>query len=173
MGRFDGKRVVVTGAGTGIGQEVAHEFARQGADVALHYSHDDSDGSATVNQIQKLGRKAATFKARFEDLGQVQRLADQAIDFLGGIDCLVNNAGITFNKPFLNVTEGQYETLFHVNFRAQFFLTQRAAAHIVERGGGAIVNIASIHGLQAAPEHSVYAATKGAVIAFTRTVGSN
>lgn len=170
MGRFDGKRVVVTGAGTGIGQEVAIEFARHGADIALHYSHDDADGSAALREIQKLGRKAATFKARFEDLGQVQRLADQAIDFLGGIDCLVNNAGITFNKPFLKVTEEQYETLFHVNFRAQFFLTQRAAAHMVEHGGGAIVNMASIHGLQAAPEHTLYAATKGSVIAFTRTV---
>jgi len=171
MERFAGKRVLVTGAGTGIGQEIALEFARQGADVAVHYSHDEADGTQAVREICKLGRRAEAFKARFEDLGQVHRLADQAIQFLGGIDCLANNAGITFNKPFLKVTEQQYETLFHVNLRAQFFLTQRAAAHMINNGGGAIVNIASIHGLQAAPEHTVYAATKGAVIAFTRTVG--
>ena len=171
MERLLGKRALVTGAGTGIGREIAIEFARQGADVGLHYSHDDADGGSALTEIRGLGRKAAAFQARFEDLSQVHRLADQATEFLGGIDCLVNNAGITLNKPFLKTTEAQYETLFHVNFRAQFFLTQRVAAQMIANGGGAIVNIASIHGLQAAPEHTLYSATKGSVIAFTRTVG--
>lgn len=169
--RFSGKRALVTGAGTGIGQEIALELARQGADVVLHYSHEDGNGQAAVEEIRSLGRRAAAFSARFEDIQQVFQLMDQSIEFLGGLDFLVNNAGITFNKPFLKVTEEQYETLFHVNIRSQFFLTQRAAAHMVDHGGGAVVNLASIHGLQGAPEHAIYAATKGAVIAFTRTIG--
>ena len=118
-----------------------------------------------------LGRRATAFQANFENVDDVLRLGSQAIEFLGGIDCLVNNAGITFNKPFLKVTPQQYDTVFNVNIRAQFFLTQTVAAHMVEHGGGAVCNLTSVHGLQGAPEHAVYAATKGAIIAFTRTLG--
>lgn len=169
--RFSGKRALVTGAGTGIGQEIALELARHGADVVLHYSHEDANGAAAIEEMGRLGRRALAVRARFEDIQQVFGLMEQAVDFLGGLDFLINNAGITFNKPFLKVTEEQYETLFHVNIRSQFFLTQRAVAYMVDHGGGAVVNLASIHGIQGAPEHAIYAATKGAVIAFTRAIG--
>ena len=98
------------------------------------------------------------------------RLGEQAMAFLGGIDCLVNNAGITFNKPFLEVTPEQFDRLYHVNIRAQFFLTQRVVKDMLTHGGGAICNITSIHGVSGAPEHSVYAGTKGAIIAYTRSL---
>jgi 3-oxoacyl-[acyl-carrier protein] reductase len=169
--RFENKRALVTGSGTGIGREIALEFARQGADVALHYSHSNAGAKTAVEEIRALGRRAEAFPANFEDVDAVMRLGSQAIEFLGGLDCLVNNSGITFNKPFLKVTPQQYNTVFDVNIRAQFFLTQRVAAHMVEHGGGAVCNLTSIHGLQGAPEHAVYAATKGAIIAFTRTLG--
>jgi len=168
---FENKRVLVTGSGTGIGREIALEFGRKGADVVLHYAHSDTGAKSAVEEILALGRRATAFQANFEDVDDVMRLGSQAIDFLGSIDCLVNNAGITFNKPFLKVTPQQYDTVFHVNIRAQFFLTQKVAAHMVEHGGGAVCNLTSVHGLQGAPEHAVYAATKGAIIAFTRTLG--
>ena len=95
---------------------------------------------------------------------------NKAAAALGGIDCLVNNSGITMNKPFLQVTPEQFDTLYHVNVRAQFFLTQAVVRHMLRGGGGAICNLTSIHGLQGAPEHSVYAGTKGAIIAYTRTL---
>jgi NAD(P)-dependent dehydrogenase (short-subunit alcohol dehydrogenase family) len=168
-GRLTGKRALVTGAGTGIGREVALEFARQGADVVLHYAVDPGAVTA-AEEIKAMGRRAVALQADFDSVDEVCSLADKALEFLGGIDCLVNNAGITLNKPFLKVTREQFDRVFHVNFRAQFFLTQRVVEAMLRTGGGAICNLSSIHGLSGAPEHSLYAGTKGAIIAYTRTL---
>jgi NAD(P)-dependent dehydrogenase (short-subunit alcohol dehydrogenase family) len=169
-GKLAGKKALVTGSGTGIGREIALEFARQGADVVLHYAHAVAGAESAVAEIQAMGRKAAVFKADFDDVKAVQELGDKAIGFLGQIDCLVNNAGITFNKPFGRVTVEQYDRMYNVNVRAQFFLTQRIVEDMVKHGGGAVCNITSIHGVSGAPEHSVYAGSKGAIIAYTRTL---
>ena len=170
--RFEGKKVLVTGSGTGIGRGVALEFAREGADVVLHYAHSDAGAKSAAGEILAMGRRAVVLQANFEDVDAVIKLGAGAVEALGGIDCLVNNSGITFNKPFLKITPEQYNTVFDVNIRAQFFLTQNIVGHMLSRGGGgAIVNLTSIHGVQGAPEHAVYAATKGAIIAFTRTLG--
>ncbi len=84
--------------------------------------------------------------------------------------CLVNNSGITLNRPFLQVTREQFDVLYHVNIRAQFFLTQEIVKDMLAREGGTVCNVTSIHGLQGAPEQSVYAGTKGAIIAYTRAL---
>ncbi len=170
VAKLAGKRALVSGSGTGIGREIALEFARQGADVVLHYAHSDAGAKSAVDEIIKIGRRAAAFKADFDNVDDVEALGKSALDFLGGVDCLVNNAGITFNKPFLNVSREQFDRMYHVNIRAQFFLTQRIVEYMMEHGGGAICNITSIHGVQGAPEHSVYAGTKGAIIAYTRSL---
>ncbi len=169
--RLNGKRALVTGAGTGIGREIALEFARQGADVVLHYAHSGAGAHTALDEILAMGRRAAVFQADFDNVDQVVGLGDRAIEFLGGIDCLVNNSGITLNKPFLKVTREQFDVLYHVNIRAQFFLTQRVVEDMLTHGGGAVCNLTSVHGISGAPEHSVYAGTKGAIIAFTRSLG--
>jgi 3-oxoacyl-[acyl-carrier protein] reductase len=168
--KLAGKRALVTGAGTGIGREIAVEFARQGADVVLHYVHPKEGVHIAEEQIKALGRRTISVQADFAKIEEVSRLAKEAIDFLGGIDCLVNNAGITLNKPFAEVTAEQFDLLYHVNVRAGFFLTQRVAEDMLSHGGGTVCNLASIHGLSGAPEHSVYAGTKGAVISQTRAL---
>jgi NAD(P)-dependent dehydrogenase (short-subunit alcohol dehydrogenase family) len=168
--KLEGKRALVSGSGTGIGREIALEFARQGADVVLHYSHSAAGAEEAVEEIKAMGRKSAAFKADFSDVDQVQELGRSAVGFLGGIDCLVNNAGITFNKRFLKVTREQYDITYNVNIRAQFFLTQVIVEDMLTHGGGSVVNLTSVHGVSGAPEHSVYAGTKGAIIAFTRTL---
>jgi NAD(P)-dependent dehydrogenase (short-subunit alcohol dehydrogenase family) len=167
---MNGKRVLVTGAGTGIGREIALEFARQGGDVAIHYSHNGEGAFSAAEEIRKMGGKAEAFKADFNEVAQVQELGKQAVKFLGGIDCLVNNAGITLNRPFFSVTPEQFDTLYNVNVRAQFFLTQIVTKDMLTRGQGTVCNITSIHGFAGAPEHSVYAGTKGAIIAYTRSL---
>jgi NAD(P)-dependent dehydrogenase (short-subunit alcohol dehydrogenase family) len=123
-----------------------------------------------VDEIRRMGKRAEGIKADFDSVDEAIRLGEQALKLLGGVDCLVNNSGITFNKPFLQVKPDQFDRLYHVNIRAQFFLTQCIVKDMLTRGGGAICNIASIHGLAGAPEHSVYAGTKGAIIAYTRSL---
>jgi NAD(P)-dependent dehydrogenase (short-subunit alcohol dehydrogenase family) len=169
-GRLANKRLLVTGAGTGIGRQIALELAFQGADVVLHYSHDSTGAESALNEIQSMGRKAAIVQTDFNDADAADRLADAALEFLGQIDCLVNNAGITFNSPFLKIKSEQLDVLMKVNFRTPFLLTQRIAADMIQHGHGVICNLSSIHGLQGAPEHSAYAATKGAIIASTRAL---
>jgi len=168
--KLQGKKALVTGSDSGIGHEIGLEFARQGADVVFHYVQSDEAVKAAVEQVKALGRKAAAFHADFDNLDQVFALANQAIEFMDGLNCLVNNAGVTMNRPFLKVTPEQFDKLFHVNFRGQYFLTQRIVEDMQKRSGGVICNISSIHGLQGVPEHSVYAATKGAIIAYTRSL---
>ena len=166
-----GKLALVTGAGTGIGREVALEFARQGATVVLHYAHSRSGADSAVEEITAAGSKALAIGA---DLGQVEecfRLVDTAADFLGGLDVLVNNAGITETWDFESVTPAQFDQLYHVNIRGQFFCAQRAVKYMLQRGKGAIVNMTSVHGFAGMPGHSVYAGTKGAIIAWTREIG--
>ena len=170
LGKLSDKKALVTGSGTGIGREIALEFARQGADVVLHYAHSDEGAKSAIEEIRAMGRNATAFRANFDDVGEVVALAESALEFLGGVNCLVNNAGITYNKPFLKVTQEQFDRMYHVNIRAQFFLTQRIVAEMERSGGGAICNITSIHGVQGAPEHSVYAGTKGAIVSYTRAL---
>lgn len=169
--KLQGKKALVTGAGTGIGREIALEFARQGADVVLHCSRNREGAASAVEEIKDMGRRAALFGADFNDVNQAIGLANNAIKELGFINCLVNNAGITFNRPLLKMLPEHFDKLFNVNLRAQYFITQRIVEDMLKHGGGAICNISSIHGIQGAPEHSAYAATKGAIIAYTRTLG--
>lgn len=169
--RLDGKLALVTGAGTGIGREVAIEFARQGADVVLHYAHSAEGAEQAMRDIRAAGGTAHVCKADLQHGPQATELVDRAVALLGGLDLVVNNAGITYNKPFDEMKFEEYDRIFNVNVRSQYFITQHALPHMLERGGGAVVNMTSVHGLQGMPEHSAYAATKGAIIALTRQLG--
>ena len=177
--RLEGKLILVTGAGTGIGQGVALEAARQGADVVLSYANSARGALEAVEAIQGMGRRAAAIKADLSQVAECRRLVDEAVAFLGGLDGLVNNAGITVTQDFEEVTEELFNRIYFLNIRGQFFTTQRAVHYIRQRGqaltergehwaGGSVVNVSSVHGFVGLPGHSVYAGTKGAINAFSR-----
>jgi len=166
-GRMQDKRVLVTGAGTGIGRETALEFGREGAAVLLHYAHSGQGAQEAVEELGRIGVRATAIQADFARVDEVRRLAGEALEFLGGLDVLINNAGITMNRPFAQVTAEQFDLLYQVNVRAGFFLTQAALPALID-SGGAVVNLTSVHAFEGYPEHSVYAGTKGAIVAWTR-----
>jgi len=161
------KRVLVTGAGTGIGRGIALAFAAEGAAVALHYSHSNKGVEAAVEEILAGGGKAAAFKADFRGVESLEAMAREAVCFLGGVDVLVNNAGVSMTQPFEKTTVEQFDLLYAVNVRAPYFLSQTLLPEL-EKSRGVIINLSSIHALEGCPQHSVYAGTRGAILAFTR-----
>ena len=170
MGSLSGKRALVTGVDRGgIGQGIALELARQGAAVACHYPFSDAGAAETVAQIQAAGGKAAAIQGDFTlSAGVCGRVVEAAGDILGGLDVLVNNAGLTETLPLTDVTPDHYEKLFAINVRSQIFCTQKALPLMQKAGGGSVVNLASVHSHAGVSDYAVYASTKGAVAALTR-----
>jgi glucose 1-dehydrogenase len=161
-----GRRALVTGAAVGIGQAIAVELAAAGATVAVHYSR--TPPRDTLQAIASTRGDGFALAGDLSDACACGRLVDDASESLGGLDLLVNNAGITRELPFADMPRMAIEELLNVNLRAYLLCAQRAVAHL-ERGG-AIVNIGSIHGHASLPNFAAYAATKGGIEAWTRAL---
>lgn len=170
MSRFDDRTVLITGASRGIGAASARIFAAQGARVGINYRR-DADGAAAVRRsILDAGGTAETFQADMGDAAAVDRLADEAEAALGPVSVLVNNAALIDRSPMLEVTMEAFDAVWAANVRGLFQLSRRVAAGMVERGGGAIVNISSILARLTVANRTAYAASKGAVESLTRAM---
>jgi glucose 1-dehydrogenase/3-oxoacyl-[acyl-carrier protein] reductase len=168
MRALESRRALVTGAAGGIGQAIAIELARRGAAVAVHHARTSPD--ETLQALERLGAGTVAVPGDLTRVEDCRRVVDRAAAGLGGLDVLVNNAGLTRELAFEHTTPQAFDELVALNLRAGFVCAQRALALLTERGRGAIVNVSSIHGHAGLPRHAAYAATKGAVEAWTRAL---
>lgn len=162
------RKALVTGAGAGIGRAIALELARQGAAVAIHYAHSEEGARDTAAEIQEAGGQAVTLGRDLRTVEACRQVVEEAARAMGGLDILVNNAGVTRALNFAETSEAIYDEVFDLNIKGFFFCAQYALPYLTQRAGSSIINITSVHGYAGFPRHAAYAATKGAIIAFTR-----
>lgn len=164
-----GKVAVVTGAGTGIGVGICEALADAGADVAVSYSSNKSGGERTAAAVRERGRSAWLQVCDVRAYDQVQALFDATLRELGRVDILINNSGITEPHSLLEMTPEEWDRTLNINLRGMFFCTQRFAKEVIRQGsGGKIVNLSSVHGFAAVPDHAHYEASKGGINMFTK-----
>ena len=160
----------MTGAGRGLGQGAALGFAEAGADVALV---DLISTDETAKRVRALGRRACQIQANLLERTAVQRIVDATVKELGGIDILLNNAGIIRRAPLLEFTEKDWDEVIQINESAVFFLSQAVARQMVGQGrGGKIINIASLLSFQGGIRVPSYTAAKSAVMGLTRLMAN-
>ena len=165
-----GRVALVTGGGAGIGQGIALGLARGGADVVVA-DIDPARAEVTAQQVEALGRRSVAVAADVRDTEQVGAMVDAAVERLGRLDVLVNNAGGVRGAPFLEQSEHSWRRHIDMNLVSVLAGVSAAAPVMVEQGsGGAILNVVSIEAARAAPRYAVYAACKAAVVSFTRTM---
>jgi 2-dehydro-3-deoxy-D-gluconate 5-dehydrogenase len=164
-----GKTALVTGANTGLGQGIAIALAQAGADIV---AAGRSDAGATGAAVAALGRRFLALEADFSSTGPVQRVVDAAAGLNGRLDILVNNAGTIRRADSLDVTEEDWDAVIDTNLKSLFFLSQCAARHMAQKGGGKIINIASLLSFQGGVRVPAYAASKSAVAGLTRALAN-
>jgi NAD(P)-dependent dehydrogenase (short-subunit alcohol dehydrogenase family) len=168
MKEFDGKVALVTGGGSGIGRATALAFAREGAKVVIG-NRNVQRGEETVSMIRKAGGTASFQRTDVLVAAEIEALVDHAISKYGGLDLAFNNAGIEGDvAPLVEQAETNYDAVMDVNVKGAWLSMKYEIPRILERGGGAIVNCASVAGLIGFPGIGIYVASKHAVIGLTK-----
>ncbi|MBX3286160.1 MAG: SDR family oxidoreductase, partial [Actinobacteria bacterium] len=168
-GLLAGKTVVVTAAaGTGIGSAVARKAIEEGATVLISDFHERRLGETADRLADETGHRPATQVCNVTVEDDVQALVAAAVEHLGGIDVMINNAGLGGSAPIVDMTDEQWSTVLDVTLTGTFRCTRAVLRHMVERGSGVIVNNASVLGWRAQAEQAHYAAAKAGVMALTR-----
>jgi glucose 1-dehydrogenase len=175
---LEGKNVLVTGGSSGIGQAIAVRFAEYGANVAINYLRQPEEAAETEDQVQSCvakvkreGVRDVLVQGDVSKEDDVVRMVADAVEGLGGIDVLVNNAGIQISRPTEELSSEQFDRVLAVNLRGSFMCAREAIRHfLAEEKPGSIVNISSVHQLIPKPGYLGYSASKGGMQNLTRTL---
>ena len=167
-----GKSALVTGGGRGIGRAISVLFGRLGARVAVNYARDEAAALAAVAAVREAGGEAFAARADVSDPAQAERLVDETASRFGSLDVLVANHGIWKRASIEAMTPAQWDETVRVNLGGVYAVVHHAARHMIPRRAGTIILIASTAGQRGEAHHSHYAATKGAVLAFTKSIAA-
>jgi 3-oxoacyl-[acyl-carrier protein] reductase len=174
MGNLKGKRAFVTGASQGIGAAIAEGLIDAGADVCLHYFNSDATPRELAAKAKAKGQRAEVLQANLMDEAGATNVVKQAVDFLGGLDVLINNAGsLVARRKLEEVDVAFWDEVIKINMTSMMFVTRAAAPALIAAGNSSIVNVASLAGRKGGHGGSlVYSSTKGAVITWTRALAA-
>jgi len=169
MGRLEGKYVIVTGASRGIGRAIALELAREGCTVGVNYQHNQALAEEVAAEIKSMGRECMLLQANVADPTEARAMVRRFLDAYGRLDIMVNNAGITRDRSLRKMTDEDWLQVIQTNLNAVFFCTTAAMQPMIEQQYGRIINISSMNGQTAAFGQANYGASKGGIIAFSKT----
>lgn len=164
-----GKAALVTGAGRGIGKEIALTLAKEGADIALNYNGSKEAAEETAMQIEAIGRKVILLPCNVSDFQACGAMVEQAEKEFGKIDILVNNAGITKDNLLLRMTEEEFNMVLDVNLKGSFYTIRHITKQMLKRRYGRIINLSSISGVIGNVGQANYCASKAGIIGLTKS----
>ncbi|MFA5905790.1 MAG: 3-oxoacyl-ACP reductase family protein [Desulfobacula sp.] len=167
--KLAGRKAIVTGGSRGIGRAVALMFAKEGADVLVNYHSNDAAARETVAEIEKLGRKGVAVAADVADYKSAQNMVDECVKQLGGVDIVVNNAGVSKPSMLLKMPEADWDYIINVHLKAAFNTTQAAGRYMKEKNYGKIINVISTAGIFGTIGQINYASAKAGIIGFTKS----
>ncbi len=172
MNRFANKSGIITGASRGLGKAMAMGFADEGAYVGIGYYRNQKEAEQTLAEIQHAGGAATLVKADIKNFAETQHAFSTFISERGGIDFLINNAGIIFDQPFALMSEENWSLVTQTNLGGTFHCSRAVVRSMIVRRSGVIINVGSVAGIKANPGQVNYAASKGGVEALTRTMAA-
>ena len=170
MGRFTGQSVLITGASGGLGEQLALDFAAEGAKVALNYASSKAKAEETAARIVATGGEALVCGADIARAEDVRSMVDTIVDQFGGIDILINNAGLSLDAPFLEMSEQDWDRVIDVNLKGPFLVSQAVGRLMVARERGRIVNISATSAVVARTGNANYAASKAGLNMLTQSM---
>ncbi len=170
MKLLEGKNVIITGASRGIGKGIAEVFAEHGANVAFTYSSSEAPALALEKELGAMGVKARAYKSNAASYDQAEQLVAKVLEDFGGIDVLINNAGITKDNLLMRMGEEDFDSVIETNLKSVFNMTKAVQRTFLKQRQGSIINMSSVVGVKGNAGQANYAASKAGMIGFTKSV---